>query len=83
MERLRVIDQFGNKYDYDTEFVPRIGERVVLEYEVVLAATSSLKERIRPHYYRVKDVSYNLSNSTDVQASILIEEEDSPTPWPS
>jgi len=83
MEKLRVIDEFGNKQDYETEFVPRIGERVILEYGVVLGAPSAAKEPIRPHYNRVKDVSYTLTNPTDIQASILIEEEDSPKHWPS
>ena len=76
MENLRVIDQVGNKQDYETEFVPRIGERVVLEW-------GASRETVRPHYYRVKDVAYHLSNPPHVQATILIEEEADPTLWPS
>jgi hypothetical protein len=76
MERLRVIDEAGNRQDYDTEFVPRIGERVVLEYGVG-------GEPVAMHHFRVKDVAYHLQNASDVQATILIEEEINPTLWPS
>jgi hypothetical protein len=76
MELLRVIDQFGNKEDYRTEFVPRIGERIVVEWGVHGTP-------VVPHYYRVKDVAYHLSNGPDTQSTILIEEEASPKLWPS
>jgi hypothetical protein len=76
MENLRVIDQVGNKQDYQTEFVPRVGERVVLEWGVY-------GEAVRSHYYRVKDVAYHLSNPAHAQVTILIEEEADPTLWPS
>jgi hypothetical protein len=46
MRYLRVIDRAGNKTDYETEFVPRIGERFQLEYAVGRGAT-------QVHYFRV------------------------------
>jgi hypothetical protein len=30
MKHLRVIDETGSKSDYEAEFVPRIGERILL-----------------------------------------------------
>jgi hypothetical protein len=76
MKHLRVIDEIGNKHDYDAEFVPRIGERIVLEY-------GSGGEPVRIHYFRVKDVCYMLDNPVEHQAMILIEEEKDPRHWPS
>jgi hypothetical protein len=72
MENLRVIDHIGNKQDYQTEFVPRIGERIVLEFKI--SGT---------HYYRVKDVAYHLSNPQHLQATILIEDDPDKAHWPS
>jgi hypothetical protein len=77
MKLLRVIDQTGTKQDWETEFVPRIGERVVLELG------DYGKDNVGPHYYRVKDVAYHLTNPEDAQATILIEEESKPELWPS
>lgn len=68
MKHLRVIDQAGNRTDYETEFVPRIGERVLLRYGIG-------SDPVRPHYFRVKDVMYRLDEGPDVQVAILIEEE--------
>jgi hypothetical protein len=34
MRFLRVIDQAGNNTDYETDYLPRIGERVMLEYGI-------------------------------------------------
>lgn len=76
MERLRVIDEVGNNRDYDTEFVPRIGERIVLEY-------GKGGQPVTTHYHRVKDVAYRLDMPSDIQACILIEEEIDGQPWPS
>lgn len=76
MKTLRVIDQAGNRTDYETEFVPRIGERIFLEYGIN-------KGPVEPHYFRVKDVGYRLQEAPDIQVMILIEEEDDPMPWPS
>jgi hypothetical protein len=75
MKTLRVYDQTGSKCDYDTEFVPRIGERIQLEYRVGA-------EPLRPHYFRVKDVMYRLDKPTDIQVAILIEEEPDAQEWP-
>ncbi len=75
MKLLRVIDQIGNNQDYETEFVPRIGERVELEYGIG-------GEPIRRHYFRVKDVVYRLQGKPDNQVAILVEEEDNPQIWP-
>jgi hypothetical protein len=75
MKHLRVIDQAGNKTDYETEFVPRIGERILLEYGIGGGP-------VRPRYFRVKDVMYRLQNSPDAQAAILIEEDSNAEHWP-
>lgn len=75
MKLLRVIDQDGNKQAYETEFVPRIGERIQLEYRTG-------PEPMRLHYFRVKDVMYRLQEKPDIQVAILIEEEHDPQIWP-
>lgn len=75
MENLRVIDQDGNRQDYATEFVPRIGERVILTF-------GTGGQPIRPHYFRVKDVAYHLDNPVKTQATILVDEEANPELWP-
>jgi hypothetical protein len=68
MKYLRVIDPNGNKQDYEAEFVPRIGERIVLEYGIG-------SQPVTTHFFRVKDVEYHLQNPVDVQARILLEED--------
>jgi hypothetical protein len=68
MKFLRVVDQAGNKQDYEAEVVPRIGERILRVY-----GTGS--EAVRPHYFRVTDVMYNLDNKPDAQAAVLVVEE--------
>jgi hypothetical protein len=68
MKTLRVIDSIGNKQDYETEFVPRIGERIVLVYGTGRAP-------VETHFFRVKDVEYHLQNPETAQARILIEED--------
>jgi hypothetical protein len=75
MKYLRVIDQDGNKFDYETEFVPRIGERVLLAFPL-----GRLRSIV--HHYRVKDVMYRLTNPVGAQVAILIEEEVPHTNWP-
>jgi hypothetical protein len=74
MRYLRVIDRAGTETDYETEFVPRIGERIQLEYAVGRGA-------MQVHYFRVKDVAYRLQVKPDDQAAILVEEEDAGEPW--
>ena len=76
MRYLTVIDQAGNKQDYEAEFLPRIGERIVLEYGIG-------GQPVREHFHRVKDVEYYLQKPTDVQVRILTEEEHTPERWPS
>jgi len=76
MELLRVIDPIGNEQDYETEFVPRIGERIVLDYGVGGRPVTTL-------YFRVKDVEYHLQNRKDIQARILLEEDPNTEPWPT
>ena len=76
MKYLRVIDEIGNKQDHETEFVPRIGERIMLTY-------SQGSDPMRDHYFRVKDVEYRLQNKPDHQVAILVEEEIDAEPWPS
>lgn len=75
MKHLRVVDQAGSGTDYETQFVPRIGERVELIYGIG-------SDPVRTHYFRVKDVMYRLDNKPDNQAAILIEEESNPDLWP-
>lgn len=75
MTYLRVIDQNGNKRDHEAEFVPRIGERIVVSFRIG-------SDPVRPHYYRVKDVMYRLDQPVEHQVSILIEEEARGEPWP-
>ena len=75
MKYLRVIDEAGNNQDHETEFVPRIGERIMLEYGVG-------REPVKPHYFRVKDVEYRLHNKSEHQVAILVEEEHDPQLWP-
>lgn len=77
MKTLRVIDTFGNNTDYDTEFVPRIGERIELTYKIG-------DEPFRAHHFRVKDVVYKLQNAPDSQVGVLVEEEQNDRrEWPS
>jgi len=76
MKNLRVVDQAGNGQEYETEFVPRIGERIELEY-------GSGSDPVRTHYFRVKDVMYRLNNRPENQAGILVEEENDPKLWPA
>ena len=76
MAHLRVIDQAGNKQDYETDYLPRIGERIMLEYGIG-------KDPVAIHYFRVKDVMYRLQEKPDVQAAILIEEDTDTGHWPS
>lgn len=76
MKYLRVVDQAGNGTDYEAEFVPRIGERIVLVYGVGGGP-------VREHYFRVQDVMYKLGNAPDGQAAVLVKEEDNPEKWPS
>lgn len=75
MKYLRVIDEAGNNTDYETEFVPRIGERIVLHYKVG-------NDLLKHHYFRVKDVMYKLDNAPDAQVAVLIAEDHDPQPWP-
>jgi hypothetical protein len=72
---LRVIDQAGNGSDYETEFVPHVGERILHEYGIA-------KGPVGPHYFRVKDVMYRLQEKPDIQVAILVEEELDATAWP-
>jgi hypothetical protein len=76
MKTLRVIDQAGNRQDYDTEFVPRIGERISLTFGTGSAAVTE-------HFYRVQDVMYRLDMPSNVQVAILVAEDSSDEPWPS
>jgi len=75
MKILRVIDELGNKTDYETDWVPRIGERMVL-------VSGHNTELVTDHYYRVKDVVYFLNNRSEGQAAVLVTEESNPQPWP-
>jgi hypothetical protein len=72
---LRVLDEDGNETDYETDFVPRIGERILLEYRTAKGGPS------KQHYFRVKDVMYRLQNKPSSQAAILVEEETDGRYW--
>lgn len=76
MRHLRVIDQHGNKTDYETDYIPRIGERIELRY-------GRNNQPVTDHYFRVKDVSYWLENPPGHQVMVLVEEEKNPKQWPS
>jgi hypothetical protein len=58
MRYLSVFDRSGNETDYETEFVPRIGERIELQYSVG-------RGPMQVHYFRVKDVLYCLQAPSD------------------
>jgi hypothetical protein len=72
MVRLRVIEPDRNAQEYETEFVPRIGERIVLEYADGMT-----------QYFRVKDVAYFLQRRPDLQPEVLLERDSTNNPWPS
>jgi hypothetical protein len=75
MRTLRVITlPAQNKQDYDSEFVPRIGERLVLQYATEPGPTFA-------HYFRVKDVAYHLDEKPENQVVVLVEEERQGRPW--
>jgi hypothetical protein len=76
MKYLRVIDQDGNNTDYESDFVPRIGERIELTYRVGAGP-------LRARYFRVKDVVYRLQLAPDIQVGVLVEEDKNLTHWPS
>jgi hypothetical protein len=85
MKTLRVVDRSGNRRDYATDFVPRIGERVVLAYGSVgdpVAPRSRGGDPVAPHYFRVIDVVYRFDDPADHKAAILVEEETNSEPWP-
>jgi hypothetical protein len=67
MKHIRIVDQVGNHTEHQTEFVPRIGEVIVLEYGPV----GRPKEA---HYFRVKDVMYRLDHKPENQRLFLVEE---------
>jgi hypothetical protein len=71
MKSLRVIDEVGNGRKCETELVPRIGERIELEYG----------DPVTTHYFRVKDVVYGLGERTS-EVAVLIAEEENPKHWP-
>jgi hypothetical protein len=75
MKLIRVIDEVGKMTDYETDWVPRIGERIVL-------VQGPNNETATDHYYRVKDVVYFLNNRFEGQVAVLVTEESNPRPWP-
>ena len=76
MKQIRVYDEAGNDLDYPCNFVPRIGERIVIQ-------RGAGAKSVKPEYYRVKDVMYKLDNDPEDQAAILVERETKPTHWPA
>ena len=77
---LRVIDEIGNKQDYEVQFVPRIGELIRLTYSI---GTTTHDNPLREHFSRVKDVMHVLDHPLDSQIVILIGEEENHQDWPS
>jgi hypothetical protein len=75
MKYLRLIDEVGNRHDYEAQFVPRIGERILRPFGVGGAPVTD-------HYFRVKDVEYVFDNDREERVAILIEEERNPVHWP-
>lgn len=75
MKHLRVIDETGSKADYEAEFVPRIGERILLSF-------GRGGQAVQDHFYRVKDVMYMLDNDVEQQVAILIEPDTDAKSWP-
>jgi hypothetical protein len=69
---LQLIDQRGNKADYQVDSVPRIGDRVVLS-----------RDNLAANCYRVIDVVYHLNAPSSEQVSLLVEEDDDPGVWPA
>jgi hypothetical protein len=75
MKSLRVIDSAGNSEDCDVDEIPRIGELVMMEYGMG-------SDPVTQHYFRVKDVLYNVRGAPGRQAAILLDEE-TQMDWPS
>jgi len=75
MKYLRVVDQAGNRTDYEAEVVPRVGERILLSY-------GRGSDPVRPHYFRVKDVLHRLDNEPGSRVAVLVAEENNAEPWP-
>ena len=65
----------GNGTDYECDFIPRIGELIVLSY-------GRGGQPVRNYSFRVKDVQYRLDNGREHQAAVLVEEETNPSIWP-
>jgi hypothetical protein len=85
MKMLRVVDQSGNRYDYETDFVPRIGEHLLLADRQGRDSSALLVrggENAALRHFRVADVLYRLDRATEDQAAILVQEETNPQPWP-
>ena len=85
MKILRVVNQSGHRYDYDTDFVPRIGERLLLANKRGVdsgALPVRGGENAALHHFRVTDVLYRLDRAAEYQATILVEEDSNPEPWP-
>ena len=76
MKYFRIIDQFGNKEDVETEFVPRIGEHVARTFRIGSGPLSD-------HFYRVKDVEYWFDHEQHAQVRILVEEIHNHEDWPT
>jgi hypothetical protein len=75
MKHLRVIDAAGNKTDYECEHVPRIGELVSMTF-------GPTKKEVRPRWFRVKDVWYQVDQGPTDNVAILVGEE-TEFNWPS
>ncbi len=72
---IRIVDEIGNKQDHEVGYLPRIGERLIMQYGIGGAPVTT-------HYLRVKDVAYYMDNPIDIQATILVTEDADTEPWP-
>jgi hypothetical protein len=68
MPTIRMIDAIGNRHDFETVFLPRIGEHLVQTFGVG-------QEPVREHRYRVTDVVYTASGDT-LLAAVHVAEDD-------
>jgi hypothetical protein len=62
---LRIVDESGNDQDYDAEFLPRLGERIVLG--------TGKPDKLR--CYRVMDIEYRLDHPAGSQVRIRVKQE--------
>jgi hypothetical protein len=73
--RILVVDEIGNAQEHELAHLPRMGERIVIDYGVG-------GRPVTTHYLRVKDVTYFLDDPPETQARILVTPDSDTEPWP-